>query len=37
VGFQGNVAFAVLELTTSARVSAAPVAGEFLRALRAQG
>jgi hypothetical protein len=37
VGFQGNVAFAVLELTTSARVSAAPVAGEFLRDLRAQG
>jgi cell division protein FtsI/penicillin-binding protein 2 len=37
VGFQGNVAFAVLELTRSARVSAAPVAGEFLRDLRAQG
>jgi cell division protein FtsI/penicillin-binding protein 2 len=37
VGFQGNVAFAVLELTRSARVSAAPLAGEFLRDLRAQG
>jgi cell division protein FtsI/penicillin-binding protein 2 len=37
VGFQGNVAFAVLELTRSARVSAATVAGEFLRNLRAQG
>ena len=36
VGFRGNVAFAVLELTRSARVSAAPVAGEFLRDLRAQ-
>jgi cell division protein FtsI/penicillin-binding protein 2 len=36
VGFQGNVAFAVLELTRSSRVSAAPVAGEFLRDLRAQ-
>jgi cell division protein FtsI/penicillin-binding protein 2 len=36
VGFQGNVAFAVLELTRSARVSAAPLAGEFLRDLRAQ-
>jgi cell division protein FtsI/penicillin-binding protein 2 len=37
VGFRGNVAFAVLELTRSARVSAAPLAGEFLRDLRAQG
>jgi cell division protein FtsI/penicillin-binding protein 2 len=36
VGFQGNVAFAVLELTRSAQVSAAPLAGEFLRDLRAQ-
>jgi hypothetical protein len=36
VGFQGGVAFAVLELTRSARASAAPVAGEFLRDLRAQ-
>ena len=36
VGFRGNVAFAVLELTRSPRVSAAPLAGEFLRGLRAQ-
>jgi len=36
VGFQGGVAFAVLELTKSSRASAAPVAGEFLRDLRAQ-
>jgi cell division protein FtsI/penicillin-binding protein 2 len=36
VGFQGGVAFAVLELTRSAQVSAAPLAGEFLRDLRAQ-
>ena len=36
VGFRGDMAFAVLELTRSARVSAAPLAGEFLRDLRAQ-
>jgi cell division protein FtsI/penicillin-binding protein 2 len=35
VGFQGNVAFAVLELTRSASVSAAPVAGRFLSGLQA--
>ena len=35
VGYRGNVAFAVLELTRSARRSAAPVAGHFLQALRA--
>jgi cell division protein FtsI/penicillin-binding protein 2 len=36
VGFQGNVAFAVVELTRSARGSvAAPLAGQFLRDLRA--
>jgi cell division protein FtsI/penicillin-binding protein 2 len=36
VGFQGNlnVAFAVVELTTSASTSAAPAAGQFLRDLR---
>jgi cell division protein FtsI/penicillin-binding protein 2 len=33
VGFQGNVAFAVLELTRSARTSAAPMAGRFLNDL----
>jgi cell division protein FtsI/penicillin-binding protein 2 len=36
VGYQGNVAFAVVELTRSARGSvAAPLAGQFLRDLRA--
>ncbi len=35
VGYRGNVAFAVLELTRSARTSVAPVAGQFLRALPA--
>jgi cell division protein FtsI/penicillin-binding protein 2 len=35
VGFQGNVAFAVVELTTSAATSAAPVAGQFLNELQA--
>lgn len=35
VGFQGNVAFAVLELTRSARTSAAPLAGRFLNELQA--
>ncbi len=35
VGFQGNVAFAVLELTTSASTSAAPLAGQFLDDLQA--
>jgi cell division protein FtsI/penicillin-binding protein 2 len=36
VGFQGHVAFAVVELTRSARGSvAAPLAGQFLRDLRA--
>jgi cell division protein FtsI/penicillin-binding protein 2 len=30
VGYQGSVAFAVLELTNSASVSAAPLAGQFL-------
>jgi cell division protein FtsI/penicillin-binding protein 2 len=35
VGFQGNVAFAVLELTRSARASAAPLAGRFLNELQA--
>ncbi len=35
VGFRGNVAFAVLELTKSARDSAAPLAGQFLRGLQA--
>jgi cell division protein FtsI/penicillin-binding protein 2 len=33
VGFQGNVAFAVLEFAKSARTSAAPLAGRFLRDL----
>jgi cell division protein FtsI/penicillin-binding protein 2 len=33
IGFQGNVAFAVLELTRSPRTSAAPLAGRFLNAL----
>jgi cell division protein FtsI/penicillin-binding protein 2 len=35
VGFQGNVAFAVLELTRSAATSAAPLAGLFLGQLQA--
>ena len=34
VGFQGNVAFAVLELTRSASTSAAPLAGQFLNGLQ---
>jgi cell division protein FtsI/penicillin-binding protein 2 len=34
VGFQGNVAFAVVELTNSASVSAAPLAGAFLNGLK---
>ena len=33
VGYRGNVAFAVLELARSARTSAAPVAGRFLKDL----
>jgi len=36
VGFQGNVAFAVVELSSSASTSAAPVAGQFLSQLRAR-
>ncbi len=35
VGFQGNVAFAVLEVTNSASDSAAPLAGSFLNAIKA--
>jgi cell division protein FtsI/penicillin-binding protein 2 len=35
VGYRGNVAFAVLELTRSPLTSAAPVAGKFLRGLPA--
>jgi cell division protein FtsI/penicillin-binding protein 2 len=35
VGFQGNVAFAVVEVVNSASISAAPTAGEFLNHLRA--
>ncbi len=35
IGFQGNVAFAVLELTRSAGTSAAPLAGQFLTELQA--
>jgi cell division protein FtsI/penicillin-binding protein 2 len=35
VGFQGNVAFAVIDLTRSARTSAAPLAGRFLNELQA--
>jgi cell division protein FtsI/penicillin-binding protein 2 len=31
VGYQGKVAFAVIQFTKSANVSAAPLAGEFLR------
>jgi cell division protein FtsI/penicillin-binding protein 2 len=34
VGFEGNVAFAVLELTRSAGTSAAPLAGQFLDGLQ---
>src|SRR6202167_3077951 len=34
VGFQGNVAFAVLELTRSPGTSAAPLAGQFLDGLQ---
>ena len=34
VGFQGNVAFAVLELTRSPSTSAAPLAGQFLNGLQ---
>jgi membrane peptidoglycan carboxypeptidase len=34
VGFQGNVAFAVLELTRSPGTSAAPLAGQFLAGLQ---
>jgi cell division protein FtsI/penicillin-binding protein 2 len=34
VGFQGNVAFAVVELSNSSSTSAAPVAGQFLSQLR---
>jgi cell division protein FtsI/penicillin-binding protein 2 len=37
VGFQGNVAFAVLELTRSAGTSAAPLAGRFLSQLQSSG
>jgi cell division protein FtsI/penicillin-binding protein 2 len=37
VGFQGNVAFAVLELTRSAGTSAAPLAGRFLSELQSSG
>jgi hypothetical protein len=36
VGFQGNVAFAVVELVRSSSTSAAPVAGDFLGHLRAR-
>ncbi len=35
VGFQGNIAFAVLELTRSASTSAAPLAGQFLNEMQA--
>ena len=35
IGFQGNMAFAVLELTRSASTSAAPLAGRFLNELQA--
>jgi cell division protein FtsI/penicillin-binding protein 2 len=35
VGFQGNVAFAVLQLTRSPSVSAAPLAGRFLSDIKA--
>ena len=34
VGYQGNVAFAVVELAKSASESAAPLAGSFLRNLQ---
>jgi cell division protein FtsI/penicillin-binding protein 2 len=36
VGFQGNVAFAVLELTRSPSTSAAPLAGRFLNGLQSR-
>lgn len=36
VGYQGNIAFAVLELTSSAAGSAAPLAGQFLSQLQAK-
>jgi cell division protein FtsI/penicillin-binding protein 2 len=35
VGYQGTVAFAVVELSRSTRTSAAPLAGQFLRDLQA--
>jgi membrane peptidoglycan carboxypeptidase len=35
IGFQGNLAFAVLDLTRSASTSAAPLAGRFLNELQA--
>jgi cell division protein FtsI/penicillin-binding protein 2 len=35
VGYQGNVAFAVVELANSASASAAPLAGSFLQKLKA--
>lgn len=35
VGFQGNVAFAVLQLTRSPSISAAPLAGRFLSDIQA--
>ncbi|HUN36375.1 MAG TPA: penicillin-binding transpeptidase domain-containing protein [Trebonia sp.] len=35
VGFQGNVAFAVVEVVNSAGISAAPAAGQFLSQVRA--
>jgi cell division protein FtsI/penicillin-binding protein 2 len=35
VGYQGNVAFAVLELSNSATASAAPLTGQFLSQLQA--
>ena len=34
VGYQGKIAFAVVELTRSPSMSAAPLAGAFLRDLR---
>jgi cell division protein FtsI/penicillin-binding protein 2 len=37
VGYQGDIAFAVIELTKSTSQSAAPLAGSFLRALHHQG
>jgi cell division protein FtsI/penicillin-binding protein 2 len=35
IGYQGNIAFAVLDLTTSAATSAAPTAGQFLSQMQA--